>query len=144
MYYKDYLLIIRRDDLCSLQECLVVEIKSGGQSCFFTCLYRSPSQNQDQFELFCGDLDLLCLSNINDLNPDCSISIGDFNARSSKWQALDSPDSSEGHKIESLTSTAAYTKLIHQPTHINNTSSSCRHLIFTTNASFVKDSGVEL
>ena len=52
MYYKDYLLIIRRDDLCSLQECLVVEIKSGGQSCFFTCLYRSPSQNQDQFELF--------------------------------------------------------------------------------------------
>ena len=73
MYYKDYLLIIRRDDLCSLQECLVVEIKSGGQSCFFTCLYRSPSQNQDQFELFCGDLDLLCLSNINDLNPDTAL-----------------------------------------------------------------------
>ena len=60
MYYNDYLPIIRRDDLCALQESLVVEIKSGGQSCFFNYLYRTPTQNQDQFELFCGDLDL-CL-----------------------------------------------------------------------------------
>ena len=47
MYYKDYLLIIRRDDLCILQESLVGEMKLGSQNCFFTCLYRSPSQNQD-------------------------------------------------------------------------------------------------
>ena len=29
MYYKDYLRIIRRDGLCTLQQCLVVEIKLG-------------------------------------------------------------------------------------------------------------------
>ena len=39
MHYKDYLPIIRRDDLCTLQECLLVEIKSW--NCFFICLFRS-------------------------------------------------------------------------------------------------------
>ena len=34
MYYKDFLPIIRRDYLCTLQESLVVEMKSGSQSCF--------------------------------------------------------------------------------------------------------------
>ena len=42
---------------------------------------------------------LTCYSNINDLNPNCSILIGDFNARSSKWWALDK-DSPEGHVID--------------------------------------------
>ena len=32
--YKDYLPIARRDDLCTLQEYLVVEVKSGGKICF--------------------------------------------------------------------------------------------------------------
>ena len=116
--------------------------KIGGQSCFFTCFYRSPSQNKDQFELFCGGLELR-LSNINDLNLDCSILIGGFNAISSKWWAP-YKDSPKGHKIESLTSTARYSQLIDQPKHITNTSSSCKDLIFTTNSSFVKDSNVEL
>ena len=34
MYCKDYLPVIRRDDLCTLQIYLVAEIKSVGQSCF--------------------------------------------------------------------------------------------------------------
>ena len=80
------------------------------QSCFFTCLYRPPSQNQDQFDLFCGDLDL-CLSNINDLNLECSKLTGEFNATSSKWWVLDK-DFLEGHKVESLISTTGYSQLI--------------------------------
>ena len=43
MYYKEHIPIIKRDDLCTLKECLVTEIivdKKG----FFTCFYRSPSQ----------------------------------------------------------------------------------------------------
>ena len=105
MYYKDYLPIIRRDYLCTLQECLVVEIKSRGKSCFFTCLYRYPSQNQDQFEHVCGDLELF-FSNTG-LNSNCFILIGDFNGRSCKWWAHDK-DSPEGHKIESLILSARY------------------------------------
>ena len=43
--YKGYLTIGRRGDLCTLQECLVVEIKSRGKSFFFICLFRYPCQN---------------------------------------------------------------------------------------------------
>ena len=41
-----------------------------------------------------------------DLNADGSMLISDFNARFSKWWALDE-DSPEGHEIESLTSCGA-------------------------------------
>ena len=36
MFYKDYLLLIRRDDLCTLSECIVTEIKFGIKFIFFT------------------------------------------------------------------------------------------------------------
>ena len=67
---------------------------------FFTCLYRSPSQTSHATEDFCTDLNLL-LSNINDLNPENSVTTGDFNAISPKWYALDK-ENSEGRKISSL------------------------------------------
>ena len=44
MFYKDYLPVIRRHDLCALIECIVVKVNSGTKSLFFTCNYRSPSQ----------------------------------------------------------------------------------------------------
>ena len=44
----------------------------------FTCIYRSPSQ--DEFKNFCTNFDIL-LSNINDKLPLCSIVTGDFDAR---------------------------------------------------------------
>ena len=50
------------------------------EKCFFTCIYHSPSQNQDEFKNFCTNFDIL-LSNINDEFPLCSIVTGDFNAR---------------------------------------------------------------
>ena len=47
MFYKDYLPVVRRDDLCALSECIVTETKLGKKSIFFTCNYRSPSQTPD-------------------------------------------------------------------------------------------------
>ena len=44
VYYKDHLPIIKRKYLCQLNECLVTELRIGKKKCFFTCLYRSPSQ----------------------------------------------------------------------------------------------------
>ena len=38
MYYKEHLPIIKRDDLCSLKECLVKEIIVGKKKLFF-CVY---------------------------------------------------------------------------------------------------------
>ena len=52
MSYKDHFTVKWRDDLCTLQECLVTEIESGGKSCFFTCLSRYLSQTHDQLEDF--------------------------------------------------------------------------------------------
>ena len=44
MYYKQHLSFIKRDDLCTLKECLVTEIEVDKNFFFFLCLYRSPSQ----------------------------------------------------------------------------------------------------
>ena len=81
----------------------------------FSCLYRSSSQGQEEFESFCTKFDLF-LSNINDLSPACSIINGDFNASSTKWWKLDKK-SLEGHE-RNITHVAGYSQLINQPTHI--------------------------
>ena len=82
IYYKDHLHIIKRTDLCHLYECLVIELRAGKEKCFFTRLYRSPSQTSDEFEdSFTG----LNLSNINDINPACFVITGDFIPTSLLW-----------------------------------------------------------
>ena len=85
---KDYLAVIRRDHLCALTECIVVEVNSGTKSLFFTCNYRSPSQPVDEFESYRQSLHLT-LTNIDDTSPFSSVLIGDFNARCINWWAAD-------------------------------------------------------
>ena len=80
MYFKESLLLLRRKDLGNMKECLVTEIIVNNEKCFFTCLYRSPSQSHEELESFCAILDSF-LSNVNDQHPACSIVIGDFNAK---------------------------------------------------------------
>ena len=117
-------------------------MRIGKKKCFLTCLYRSPRQTSDEFEDFCTDLNLF-LSNINDLNPACSVITADFNARSPEWWALDKKNN-VAREISFLTYSAGYSQLIDQPTRITKESSSCLDLIFTTNPSFISASGVEL
>ena len=83
IYYKEHIPLIKRDDICTLDNCLVTEIRSQGEKCFLTCIYRSPSQSRDEFDNFCTKFDLL-LSNINQEFPLCSIVTRDFNARCKK------------------------------------------------------------
>ena len=125
-----------------MHECLVTELRIGKKKCFFTCLYRSPSQTSDEFEDFCTVLNLF-LSNINDLNPACSVITGDFNARSPQLWALDK-ENNEGREISFLTSSVGYSQLIDQPTYITKESSSCIDLILISNPSFTSASRVEL
>ena len=121
--------ILRRNNFCNLPECLATEIRKGKNKWFFTCLYRSPSQNSVEFDTFCSTLNLL-LSNINDLNPASSVLIGYYNARTSKWWSSNE-ETFEGHAIHSLTTLAVYAQLIDQPTHVTNNSSSCVDLGFS-------------
>ena len=84
IYYKQHIPLMKIDDLCTLDNCLVTEILSKGEKYFLTCIYHSPSQSYDEFESFCVNFDLL-LKNINDEFPIFSIVTRDFNARCSSW-----------------------------------------------------------
>ena len=83
------------------------------------------------------------MSNINDLNPACSVITGNFNAKSPQCWALDN-ENNEGHEISFLTSSAGYSQSIDQSTYITKESSSCMDLIFRSSPSFISASGVEL
>ena len=71
--YKEHIPLIKRDDICTLDNCLVTEIRSPGEKCFLTRIYCSPSQSHDEFDDSCTKFDLL-LSNINHEFPLRSIS----------------------------------------------------------------------
>ena len=50
IYFKELLPLIRRNNLTNLSDCLITEIYVNNKKCFFTCLYRSPSQSHDQLQ----------------------------------------------------------------------------------------------
>ena len=58
IYYKEHIPLILRDDINTLDNCLVTEIRSQNGKCFLTCIYRSPSQNQDELKKFCANFDI--------------------------------------------------------------------------------------
>ena len=106
IYYKEHIPLIKREDICTLGNCLVTEIRSKGRKSFLTCIYRSPSQSHDEFESFGVNFDIL-LNNINDEFPICSILTGYFNARSPSWWKNDITNT-PGQEIDSLTSLAGH------------------------------------
>ena len=122
MYFKESLPLIRQSDLSNMKECFLTEINVNNEKCFFTCLYRSQSQSHEELERFCSSLDSL-LSNINDQHPACSIVIGDFNTRCSKWCTSDK-DNTAGLELHSIPITAGYSQMINKRTHVINESSS--------------------
>ena len=141
IYYKEHITLIRRDDLCTLDNCLVTEIRSQNEKCFLTCAYRSPRQSHEEFEIFCKKFDIL-LSQINDEFLLCSIVTKDFNARCTNWWK-DDITNSVGREIASLTSSAGYTQITDKPTHVINNSMSCIDLIFCNNQNLISKYGVD-
>ena len=103
MYFKESLPLIRRSDLRNMKECLGTEINVKNEKCFFTCLYRCPSQSHEELHSFCSNLA-------------CSIVIGDFNAKCSKWCTTDK-NNTAGPEIDSITRAAGYSQMINKPTH---------------------------
>ena len=92
---------------------------------------------RDKLERFCANFDLL-LSNINDLHPTCSIVLGNFNAKCSKWCASDRTNSAS-IELDNITATSGYNQMIGKPTDYINESS----LIFSSNVNLTKNCGVE-
>ena len=142
IYNKAHVPLIRRDDLCSLSNCLVIEIQLKNGKCFLTCLYRIASQSQHGFWDFCTNLDTL-MDHINNELPICSVLIGDFNTRCSKCcnNDITNPNASA---LDTLTSSAVYKQIINKLTNTVNNSFSCIDLICFNNLNVISNYGVDL
>ena len=92
---------------------------------FFALVYRSPSQNQTEFDNFAVNFELM-LSKMHAENPFCVIITGDFNCR----------------YFNRFTSDLGLHQLISEPTHLMSNSKSCIDLIFTDQPNLIIQSGV--
>ena len=106
-----------------LSECLTFEISIGNKVCRFIHLYRSPSQTQDEFQMFKSNLKL----NLDALlcgNPFLTVMIGGFTAKSKGWCSLDIT-SFEDSELDFLATQFGLSQIIKEPTHILDNSRSC-------------------
>ena len=139
IYYKESL-PVRIKTLPYFKEALLLEMVNNNRKIIVSVIYRSPSQNNCEFESFITNFDYL-LSEINKLKPSLAIITGDFNTRSPAWWTKD-VHTTEGSKLFSLTSANGFSQLINEPTHIQTNSSSCIDLIFTNQPNLSVNSGV--
>ena len=105
IYYNDKISVRQMSNI-NLPECLACEIVIGRKKGYVITLYRSPSQNQSEFEQF---ENLLC--NIRNKDPAFTILLGDFNARSKSWWVHD-VIKIEGTPIESISLLYDFSQLI--------------------------------
>ena len=108
--FKEHLPLITRNYLSILQERLVTEIILDIEKCCLTCSYRSPNQNHEESKNFSTNLDLL-LSNVNENHSTCSIFMGNFNAKCSKWWESDK-NNKTGIGLDIITTKSGYCQLI--------------------------------
>ena len=103
-------------------------------------LYRSHSQNRDEFGTFLDNLELN-FDHMAYKNPYLIVVLGDFNAKLNYWYSNNSTDI-EGLQTDILTSTFGFHEIVNKATHILNKSSSCIDLIFTSQPNLALESGV--
>ena len=114
IYYKESLPVMAIN-IPYLKEALLLEMTCN-KKVIVSVIYRSPSQNNCEFDSFLRSLERL-LSDIKKSKPFLSVITGDFNAKSSYWWSEDI-NTSEGLKLLSLTSTDGVSQLINEPTHL--------------------------
>ena len=112
-----------------LKEALLLEMTYNNKKVIVSVIYRSPSQNNSEFDLFLSNFEKL-LSDVSKRKPSLCVITGDFNVRSSFWWLRDI-NTTEGSKLFSLTSSNGFSQLTKEPSHIQTSSFSCTDLIFT-------------
>ena len=140
LYIKESLPSQNRSDLVTLPKCVVCEIQLNRKKYFFVVIYRSPSQDQGEFDDFTINFELL-LSKMHAENPFSVVITGDFNCRSTQWWENDI-ENNEGRVFEPFVSELGLHQLISEPTHFMGDSKSCIDLIFTDQPNLVIESGV--
>ena len=96
-----------------MHQCINFEIRIRGKLCRFVFLYRSPSQLQDDFELFQNNFELN-IDTATAHNTFLTFVLGDFNAKSNLWFKGDKITSA-GSKIDGITSTFRLQQIINKP-----------------------------
>ena len=119
---------------------MLCRISIQNQTGYLLVTYRSPNQNNDEFNEFLTNFERL-LNHVKQLKSSFLVILGDFNARSKSWYS-DDVTTYEGSNIDSLTKTHGLHQLISQPTHLLPTSSTCLDLIFNDQPNLVVNSGV--
>ena len=113
IYHKESL-PVRAISLPYLEEALLLEMTYNNKKVMMSVIYRSPSQNNYEFDLFLSNFEKL-LSDVSKRKPSLSVITGDFNARSSSlWP--NNINTTEGSKL-SLTSSNGFPQLINEPTN---------------------------
>ena len=139
VYYKSYL-SLKLIDVKYLHECINFELRIAGKIVKFLYLYTSCSRNRYQLEIFLEHLELN-FDHMAETKPYIMVVVSDFNVKLNSWYANDSPNI-EGSKFYILTSSYGFNKIIKEPTHIVNNSSSWIDLIFTSQSNLVTESGL--
>ena len=101
IYYKESL-PVRVISLPYLREALLLEMAYNEKKVIVFVIYRSPSQNNSEFDLFLSSFEKI-LSTISKRKPFLSVTTCDFNARSSSWCPKDI-NTTEGSKLLPLNS----------------------------------------
>ena len=142
VYYKTNLPCVFKPELTNLTETLVLQVKVGNKKCFFTCIYRNPSHDNnlqgtvDEF----GDNLHNILDNIKGKNPYINIIIGDMNAKNTNWWGgfSDYP----GEVISDITASHGLHQIITQPIHFYpGKNPSCIDLVFCSQPNMISESG---
>ena len=137
------LLPLKVIDVSYLQECINFEVQTGSKTWNFVSLYRSPSQAKDQFEYFFIKNLELNLEHIANISPFLIIVLGYLNVRMQDWYQ-NNITTFKAYKIDTATSQFSLSQIIKEPTHILSNSTSCIHLIFTSQPNLVMHSGIHL
>ena len=136
IYYKESLPV----RVISFKEALLLEMTDDNKKIIVSVIYRSPSQNNYDYDLFLSKLERL-LRDISKCKLTVSVITADFHARSSSWWSEDI-NTSEGIKLYSLTNSNRFSQLINELTHIQTNSSSCIDLVFIDQPNLLVNSGV--
>ena len=116
IYYKESL-PVRVISLPYLKEALLLEMTYNNKNVTVSVIYRSPSQNNSEFDLFLSNFEKP-LSDINERKPFLSVITGDFNSKPGRRSK--DIDTAEGSKLFSLTSSNGFSQLINEPTLYTN------------------------
>ena len=87
IYYKESL-PVRIISLPYLKEALLLKMTCNDKKVIVSVIYRSPSQNNNEFDSFLSNFEKL-LSDISERKPFLSVIARDFNAGSSSWWSKD-------------------------------------------------------